>query len=310
MSPSAASRKPTVLITGCSDGSLGAALAIALSSTHRVFATARDPNKLITTQSAGVDILTLDVLSSTSITECVSSISHLTGGSLDMLVNNAGSTYFTALADIDTSKAKELFDLNVWAQLSVTQAFLPLLLASKRDGGAIIVNHTSTSSLVAPPFTAMYAASKAALAIMTDALRHELSPFGINVVDLKTSSTFSNLNGNQVVGAPAVPKGSLYWAARDWLNELYTGEPFMKGAMGTEEWGKRVAKQLQKRKPNAQVWEGGFPWLMWFVTWLPNGVAQKLLADAAGMPRVTAELKSYGVEKAVSEAYGTEVAKS
>lgn len=296
------STKPTVLITGCSDGSLGASLATALASTHRVFATARNPDKMSVLQAAGIETLSLDITSSASIAACVASVRSLTGGSIDMLINNAGNTYFTTLADTDIAKAKELFDLNVWAQIEMVQAFLPLLLASKRDGGPILVNHTSTSSIMGPPFTALYAASKSALGMMTDALRYELRPFGINVVDLKTSSTVSGLNGNQVAGAPTVPKGSLYWPAREWLDLLYTGEPFMNGAQKTEDFGINVAKALNKRKPRDWVWEGGFPWTFWFITCLPRRWGQGILASVAGMAKVEGQIKAYGVEKVIEEA--------
>lgn len=294
--------KPTVLITGCSDGSLGSSLAIALAPTRRVFATARSPSKLSAMEAADIETLSLDVLSSDSIAACVASVRSLTGGSLDMLINNAGNTYFTTLADTDIAKAKELFDLNVWAHLEMFQAFLPLLLASKRDGGPVLVNHTSTSSIMAPPFTALYGSSKATLGMMTDALRFELQPFGINVVDLKTSSTVSNLNGNQVVGAPKVPKGSLYWPAREWLDLLYTGEPFMNGAQSTENFGRVVAKELTKRKPRDWIWAGGFPWTFWFITVLPRRWGQAILASVAGMAKVDGQIQAYGVERVVKEA--------
>ena len=84
----------TILITGCSDGGLGAALAIAFHKRgNRVFATARNTAKMASLKAAGIDTLALDVLSDDSIKACVEQVSSLTGGSLDMLVNNAGAGY-------------------------------------------------------------------------------------------------------------------------------------------------------------------------------------------------------------------------
>lgn len=78
--------KRTVLITGCSDGGLGAALAITFHEAGlHVYATSRDPSKMNDLQARGIEILTLDVLSDSSIAACVSKVS-----SLDILVNNAG----------------------------------------------------------------------------------------------------------------------------------------------------------------------------------------------------------------------------
>ncbi len=83
------SSKRTVLITGCSDGGLGAALAIAFHEAGlHVYATARNPSKMTELTSLGIETLTLDVLSDSSITACVNKLSNL-----DILVNNAGACY-------------------------------------------------------------------------------------------------------------------------------------------------------------------------------------------------------------------------
>jgi 1-acylglycerone phosphate reductase len=64
---------------------------------------------------------------------------------------------------------KKIFDVNVWPQLAVTQAFLPLLLKSK----GMIVNQTSVVSTTAVPFQSAYGASKTAMAIFSDSMRLE-----------------------------------------------------------------------------------------------------------------------------------------
>lgn len=82
--------------------------------------------------------MALDIQSEASIKECVSNLK-----SLDILVNNAGGGLQSPLSDLFISQAKEVFELNVWAQVAMMQACLPLLLRSKQ---AIIVNHTSSES--------------------------------------------------------------------------------------------------------------------------------------------------------------------
>jgi 1-acylglycerone phosphate reductase len=116
--------KRTVLITGCSEGGMGAALAVAFHEAGlHVYATARTPSKIAQLASLGIETLTLDVLSDSSIAACVSKLS-----SLDILINNAGASYSMPVSDLSIPEAKMLFDLNVWSYLTVTQAFLPLLL--------------------------------------------------------------------------------------------------------------------------------------------------------------------------------------
>jgi short-subunit dehydrogenase len=177
--------KRTVLITGCSDGDLGCALAIAFHEAGlRVYATSRDPSKMSEVMAHGIETLTLDVQSGSSITGCVNKLSNL-----DILINNAGAGYKMPVSDMSLKEAKDLFDLNLWSYLAVTQAFLPLLLKSK----GTIVNHTSAASVCTIPFQSAYNASKAAMAAFSDSQRLELEPFGVRVVDLKTGVVSSNL---------------------------------------------------------------------------------------------------------------------
>jgi 1-acylglycerone phosphate reductase len=83
------SRRP-VLITGCSDGGLGA-LALAFHKAgYRVLASARNPSKMASLKAAGIETLALDVLSEESVQACVAEVTNLTGGALYALVNNAG----------------------------------------------------------------------------------------------------------------------------------------------------------------------------------------------------------------------------
>lgn len=295
--------KPTVLITGCSDGGLGSALALVFHAAgHRVFATARNPTKLSNVKAAGIETLTLDVLSDSSIEKCVAEVRQLTGGNLDILVNNAGANYFTPLVDASIPEGKNLFDLNVWSNLATIQAFLPQLLKSTRGG--LIVNHTSVSSVISPPFTALYGASKAALAMTTVALRAELSPFGVKVVELKSGSTQSNINDNQPTPKPAVSSTSLYYSARDWLDNLMSGKPFMEGALPADVWAKKVLAALSQRNPPNTVWVGAFAWTVRLGSWLPSSISQVLARNASRMDLVEKSIQQYGKENAIADAYG------
>lgn len=86
----------TILITGSSEGGLGDALAQRFHiAGYRVFATARDPNKLINL-FPGIFKLVLDVTSEAEIKTCVAEVSEMTGGTLDVLLNNAGAGYVSS----------------------------------------------------------------------------------------------------------------------------------------------------------------------------------------------------------------------
>jgi 1-acylglycerone phosphate reductase len=162
-----ANSKRTVLITGCSEGGMGAALAVAFHEAGlHVYATARSLSSMTKLASLGIETLVLDIQSDSSIGACVSKVSSC---NLDILVNNAGASASMPISDISIPEAKQLFDVNVWSQLAVTQAFLPLLIKSK----GMIVNQTSVVSTTAVPFQSAYNASKAAMAMFSDSMRLE-----------------------------------------------------------------------------------------------------------------------------------------
>lgn len=256
-------RAKTVLITGCSDGGLGSGLAIAFHKHgHRVFATARNPSKMTSLQKLGIKTLTLDVLSDSSIASCVTEVRNLTastGGGLDVLINNAGGGYNMPVSDIEIAKAKALFDLNVWSYITVTQAFLPLLLLTAKG---MIVNNTSISSVAPTPFSSVYHASKAAAAMFSDHQRIELAPFGIRVVDLKTGCVKSNFHSNRS-DESALPVGSIYEPVRAEAERAIRAEQISE-RMDLDVWAEQVVSDLLRKHPPAQVWRGTEAGRTWF----------------------------------------------
>lgn len=122
------------LITGCSAGGLGHALAKAFRDQgFRVIATARDPSKIDPSlkNDDHIDIIPLDVTKTESISACVQQVRKLTSDRLDILVNNAGGAIFGPLVHASVSEGKALYDVNVWGLLAVAQAFTPLLVQEK-----------------------------------------------------------------------------------------------------------------------------------------------------------------------------------
>lgn len=274
------SRKLTILITGCSPGGMGAALATAFHSAgHRVFATARNPSKLSYLSEQGLETLTLDITSSSSIESAVSSLSSSLpdGRGLDMLINNAAGSYTMPVADVSLDAAKELFDQNVWSHIAMTQAFLPLLLkatiSSKGKGAneVMIVNHTSVGSVAAVPFQGVYNASKAAFAMFSETMRLELSAFGIRVVELKTASVRTNIVANNNVNARngRLPEDSIYGPAREVVEKAMSQEGLTDGGITPEQWAAEIMASLLQKNPPTVIWRGGSAMLARLATMLP-----------------------------------------
>jgi 1-acylglycerone phosphate reductase len=291
--PSASADK-TVLITGCSQGGLGDALAQAFHKRGlRVIATARNPAKIAHFKALGIETLPLDVLSAQSISDCVSAVSDMTGGSLDILVNNSGAGYNMPLADTDIVEARKTFDLNVWALLAVTQAFLPLLLKSSR--GAMVINNTSVASVAPMPMQGIYNASKAAAAMLTDNLRIELAPFKIKVVDLRTGAVHSNFFDN-IPTPPVLPKDSIYEPVREAVEKSMAGET-IPPAITAQAWAEQVVRDLLSAKPPTHVWRGQSAWMVWFFRrFMPYTFPDGMLARMAGLDVLTDKL-TQGREK-------------
>ncbi|KAK5047233.1 hypothetical protein LTR84_006755 [Exophiala bonariae] len=279
-------QKRTVLITGCSDGGLGAALAIALHEAGlHVYATARNPSKLSQVQACGIETMTLDVLSQESISAAVAKVPQL-----DILVNNAGALYSMPISDMSIPKAKELFDLNVWSYLTMTQAFLPLLRQSK----GIVVNQTSSAGLFAIAFQSAYNASKAAMIMFSDCMRQELAPFGIRVVDLKTSNAATNNFNNQSHSPGSkLPPDSLYSIARDTVEKTMRGEGFPM-EVTAEQWAKQVAQDLLKKEnPPANIWRGTKGWVAWLTSIRPFALPLSVLKKMTGLDVVEQAVRKH-----------------
>ncbi|KAJ4988763.1 IBR finger domain protein (short-chain dehydrogenase) [Stagonosporopsis vannaccii] len=258
------STQRTVLVTGCSDNSLGSALALALQKHGdlQVFAAARDTAKMTALSSAGIKTLELDVTSQESIKALVEEVTHLTKGKLDILINSVGGGHYQPFMHLDISKAKRLFDVNVWGFVETTQAFLPLLLANAEPGKkgrkSVVVNNTSISSVLRTPYHSAYSASKAAMAMFNDIQRIELEPLGIKVVDLKTGSLESNFGDNKS-NPYELPEDSPYQPIKDEVMKVITGETTEAYAEDRKAWAKNVVKDLMKNpdSPPPQIWRGG-----------------------------------------------------
>lgn len=280
----------TILITGCSEGSLGDALARALHQRgQRVIATARNPKKMAHFETLGIETLALDVLSSDSIAACVSAVKEKTGGTLDILVNNAGSGYSMPLLDASVDTAREVFELNFLSFLAMIQAFSPLLL--KSASGGLIANNTSIASVWQFPGMGVYNSSKAATAMMTDTLRLELKPLGIKVVELKTGLIKTGFWEHQKA-PPSVPESSLYYPAKKEVERTMQGTIFEKTMTDSGRWAQAVAKKLLKSSPPRQIWVGGeAPRTRIVSRILPSALADMILYQMAGLNAVQKKLK-------------------
>lgn len=170
----------TWFITGCSTG-LGRAIATeALVGGHRVVATARDPETLSTfttdfPQSALT--LRLDVTDPGQVHAAVAAANERFGD-IDVLVNNAGYGYFSAIEEGEDDAVRAMFEANVFGLFDLTRAVLPGMRA-RRSGR--IVNITSVGGMIGSAGVGYYNATKFAVEGFSEALAQEVTPLGIRV---------------------------------------------------------------------------------------------------------------------------------
>jgi NAD(P)-dependent dehydrogenase (short-subunit alcohol dehydrogenase family) len=166
-----------VLITGCSSG-IGWATAKYLSDVGwRVYATARNVEKIAPLEESGCRLLALDVTDEDSMASAVEEVER-EEGAVGALVNNAGYSQSGAVEAVPMEKVRAQFETNVFGLVRMCQLVLP---GMRRQGYGRIVNLSSMGGKLTFPGAGFYHASKHAVEALSDALRFEVEGFGIKV---------------------------------------------------------------------------------------------------------------------------------
>ncbi|MEA2508594.1 MAG: hypothetical protein QOG21_676 [Actinomycetota bacterium] len=167
-----------VLITGCSSG-IGRATAVRLASSGwTVYASARDTGSIADLEAKGCRLLALDVTDRDSMTAAVAAI-EAAEGAVGVLVNNAGFGLHGAVETTPMDDVRLQFETNFFGLVTLTQLVLP---GMRRQGWGKLVNMSSMGGKLTLPGGGFYHASKHAVEALSDALRLEVAPFGVNVI--------------------------------------------------------------------------------------------------------------------------------
>lgn len=198
------------LITGCSSG-IGRALAERYQQAgYEVWACARKPQDVQALNDAGFIGVELNVNDQAQIQQLAARLQQQ-AGRLDVLINNAGYGAMGPLLDGGAQGMRQQFETNVFSLVSLSQACFPLLRQTK----GLIINIGSISSVFITPFAGAYCASKAAVHAMSDALRMELAPFGIRVMEVQPGAIASSFGNNASHSAEQlVSEKSPWWPLR------------------------------------------------------------------------------------------------
>lgn len=166
------------LVTGASSG-IGAATAIKLKELgYTVYGAARRVDRMQSLTRSDIRVLAMDVTDDASMQAGIDRIVTETGR-IDVLVNNAGYGSYGAVEDVPMVEARAQFEVNVFGAVRLIQLVLPHMRA-QRSGK--IVNITSMGGKIHTPLGAWYHGTKFALEAISDCLRMEVAPFGVDVV--------------------------------------------------------------------------------------------------------------------------------
>ena len=169
--------KKVILLTGASSG-IGYQTAESLAKEgHIVYGAARRTEKMETLKQFGVKPIYLDVTDEENIKSAIDTIIR-NEGRIDVLINNAGYGSFGAVEDVEINEARRQFEVNLFGLARLVQLVLPHM--RKQKSGRII-NVSSMGGRLTTYFGAWYHATKYALEAFSDALRMEVSDFGIDV---------------------------------------------------------------------------------------------------------------------------------
>jgi NAD(P)-dependent dehydrogenase (short-subunit alcohol dehydrogenase family) len=174
-----------IIITGSSNGfGLKAAKDFA-DKGNKVYATMRNPNGKnanakadLESHSTNIKVVDMDVTDEASVKEAMATI-LAEAGSVDVLINNAGIMYLGITEAFSVEQARFQMETNYFGAIRVMQAVLPSM---RKAGTGLIINTSSLVGRMSPPFFGTYTATKHALEGYTQALRYEVSPFGVDIV--------------------------------------------------------------------------------------------------------------------------------
>ncbi len=240
------------LITGCSTGIGRATAELLVGRGWKVYATARDVEKIAPLADRGCELLALDVTDEASMRAAVEEVERREGA-VGVLVNNAGYSQSGAVEEVPMEKVRRQFETNVFGLVRMCQLALP---GMRRQGWGRIVNISSMGGKFTFPGGGYYHATKHAVESISDALRFEVAGFGVEVVVIEPgliqTSFADTATGSMDESARAGPYAGFTAAVAKAVRDNYERGPILKLGGGPETVAATIEGAITADRPRTR----------------------------------------------------------
>ena len=269
------------LVTGASSG-IGEATARQLAAAgFTVYAAARRTERMQQLTEAGIRPIAMDVTDDASMQTGVKTILN-ERGRIDVLVNNAGYGSYGALEDVPMSEARAQMEVNVFGAARLIQLVLPQMRA-QRSG--TIVNVTSMGGKITTPLGAWYHATKFALEALSDCLRMEAAPFGIDVVVIEPGGIRTEWPAIAASNLRQASGGGPYASQANAVAASLSSEATARRSSPPTVIAGTIAKAVTARRPKTRYAAGyGARPLVFLHDILPDRAFDAFIRRATGVP--------------------------
>jgi NAD(P)-dependent dehydrogenase (short-subunit alcohol dehydrogenase family) len=240
------------LVTGAS-GSIGRETALALEDRGwTVYGGARRPSVLNSVATARLRPVALDVTADESMRTAVERVLG-ESGRVDLLVNNAGYGLYVPLEELELDDLRKQFETNVIGVVRMSQLVLP---AMRRQGHGRIVNIGSMGDAVITPMGGAYHATKFALEAISDVLRVEVEPFGIDLVLVQPGSVRTGFNERIFDSMPQTGSNSPYAAQKAGFAGAMARLERSSGMLSAADVARVIVQAARARRPRTRYKAG------------------------------------------------------
>jgi NAD(P)-dependent dehydrogenase (short-subunit alcohol dehydrogenase family) len=269
------------LVTGGSSG-IGQATARELAAAgFTVYAAARRVERLQALAMAGIRPIEMDVTDDTSMKAGVAAIIE-EQGRIDVLANIAGYGSYGAVEDVPMDEARAQMEVNVFGAARLIQLVLPHM---RQQRSGTIVNVTSMGGKITTPLGAWYHATKFALEAISDCLRMEVAPFGINVVVIEPGGIRTEWPGIAAEKVRSVSSTGPYAAQGNAVATSLTSEATARRSSPPELIGRTITKAVTARRPKTRYAVGyGAKPMIFLHGVLPDRGFDAFIRRATGVP--------------------------